>query len=211
MLTVDWYFDFISPFAYLQWVRLQNDYPDLNLRLKPILFAGLLKHWGQLGPAEIPPKRVFTYRQVLWRARQNKVPITMPAVHPFNPLPFLRLALAAQADPAVVDRLFRFLWVEGGDPGDETAFADLAGTLGMPDWQTRIKDPVLKKALVTQTEEAAQAGVFGVPTLLVQGEPFWGEDVTDFAAAVARDPSILYEEGMARAAALPVGIQRKRL
>lgn len=52
----DWYFDFISPFAYLQFVRL-GELAGARLRLRPVLFAGLLQHWGQLGPAEIPAKR----------------------------------------------------------------------------------------------------------------------------------------------------------
>ena len=88
----DWYFDFISPFAYLQWMVLRRDHADLDINPKPLLFAGLLKHWGQLGPAELPGKRVHTYRLVLWQARQMGIALRFPPAHPFNPLPALRLA-----------------------------------------------------------------------------------------------------------------------
>ena len=72
--------------------------PELRSRYRPVLFAGLLKHHGQLGPAEIAPKRDWTYRQVLWLAHAHGIPLQMPAAHPFNPLALLRLALACGQD-----------------------------------------------------------------------------------------------------------------
>jgi 2-hydroxychromene-2-carboxylate isomerase len=61
--TITWYFDFISPFAYLQQARF-NDFPkEIEIQAKPLLFAGLLSHWEHKGPAEIPAKRIFTYQR----------------------------------------------------------------------------------------------------------------------------------------------------
>ena len=94
-----WYFDFISPFAYLQWRRLRSDHADIALNPKPVLLAAILNHVGQLGPAEIPQKRRHTYRIVLWQARQAGIPLRFPPAHPFNPLPALRLCLAAPDRP----------------------------------------------------------------------------------------------------------------
>src|SRR5262245_8515372 len=120
---IDWYFDFVSPFAWLQAERLAREAPGLALACKPVLFAGLLDHWGQLGPAEIEPKRAFTYRYVVWRATRLGLTVKVPPVHPFNPLRLLRLAIVLGAEQALVLRLFRFVWSEGSDPDDPQAWS----------------------------------------------------------------------------------------
>ena len=75
---VDWYFDFISPYAYLQSLRLPSIATRATIRPVPILFAAVLDHAGQKGPAEIPMKRAFTYRFVSWQAEQAGVPLRFP-------------------------------------------------------------------------------------------------------------------------------------
>ena len=110
---VDWYFDFISPFAYLQWQKLRSEASHITITPYPLLFAGLLSHWDNKGPVEIPPKRGWTYAHCLWIAKREGIPLRLPSAHPFNPLPLLRLSIAAGATPDVVDRLFHFVWQEG--------------------------------------------------------------------------------------------------
>jgi hypothetical protein len=95
MSQADWYFDFISPYAYLGLMRLRELPQDLEIRYRPVLFAGLLNHWEQKGPAEIAPKRSWTYRSCTWWASAHGIPFRFPAAHPFNSLPYLRLAIAA--------------------------------------------------------------------------------------------------------------------
>ena len=95
MTKATWYFDFISPFAYLQLVQFPKLPNDLEITTVPVLFSALLKHWGQLGPAEIPPKRQFVYRFFQWNADRLNIPFTMPPRHPYNPMPSLRLCVAA--------------------------------------------------------------------------------------------------------------------
>ena len=92
--TADWYFDFISPFAYLQWQAVRR-LPGIVPVCRPVLLAGLLSHHGHKGPAEIPSKRLFTYRHAQWRADRAGIPMTFPPAHPFNPLAALRLCIAA--------------------------------------------------------------------------------------------------------------------
>ena len=111
--AIDWYFDFISPYAYLQWQRLRREAPQLALNPKPVLFAGLLSHWDHKGPAEITPKRSWTYAHCLWIAQRHDIPMQLPSAHPFNPLPLLRLALALDSTEEVVDRLFAYVWRQG--------------------------------------------------------------------------------------------------
>ena len=96
MKHLTFWFDVISPYAYLAFERLPQALEGLSCRVhyQPVLFAGLLGHWGQKGPAEIEPKRAWTFRQVAWLAHRHRVALQTPAQHPFNPLALLRLASA---------------------------------------------------------------------------------------------------------------------
>ena len=165
MATVDWYFDFISPFAYLQSEQLALLGPKTRIRYRPVLFAGLLAANAHKGPAEIPRKRVFTYRFVVWQAKRLRIPFKMPHEHPFNPLPLLRLAIACDCAPEAVHRIFRFVWRDGRLPDLPIEWAELVHDLRLPDAERRIADPEVKAALRRNTDEAIARGVFGVPTL----------------------------------------------
>ncbi len=205
---LDWYFDFISPFAYLQWRRLRRDHPEVALNPKPLLFAAILNHVGQLGPAEIPQKRRHTYRIVLWQARAAGIPLHFPPAHPFNPLPALRLCLAAPDRMQAIDGIFAHIWEHGRLADSIEALADVAASLGIDDPAAIARDEV-KRELLANGEEAMALGVFGVPTLRVRDELFWGNDATELALAFARDPGTLDAE-MRRVDAIPEAIQRIR-
>ena len=206
---LDWYFDFISPFAYLQWRRLRRDHPQVALTPKPLLFAAILNHVGQLGPAEIPQKRRHTYRIVLWQARELGIPLHFPPAHPFNPLPALRLCLAAPDRIAAIDAIFAHLWERGLQGDSVESLAGVAGSLGIDDPAAAIARDEVKRELLANGEEAIALGVFGVPTLRVRDELFWGNDATELALAYVRDPATLDTE-MRRVDAIPEAIQRRR-
>jgi 2-hydroxychromene-2-carboxylate isomerase len=184
-----WYFDFISPYSYLQFADLPELRATFEIRLRPILLAGLLAHWGQLGPAEIPPKRSFTYRQVRWLARRRGLPLTLPQAHPFNPLPLLRLAIHLNVSDEIVQRLFAFVWRDGKIPDDKGAWNQLVSELGISDAERAIADEAVKRELRMNTEAAIAGGVFGVPTLVVDDMLFWGSDSTRMALDYAADPA----------------------
>jgi len=206
---LDWYFDFISPFAYLQWRRLRRDHADVTLNPKPVLFAAILNHVGQLGPAEIPQKRRHTYRIVLWQARQAGIPLRFPPAHPFNPLPALRLCLAAPDRHAAIDAIFAYLWEHGGKGDSIEALADVARELGIDDPAAAIARDEVKRELLANGEEAMRLGVFGVPTLKVRDELFWGFDATELALAYRDDEGALDAE-MRRVDAIPEAVQRRK-
>ena len=209
MTTADWYFDFISPFAYLQSEQLSLLGPRVRVRFRPVLFAGLLAAHAHKGPAEITRKRIFTYRFVVWQARRLGIPLKLPPEHPFNPLPLLRLAIACDCAPAVVHAIFRFVWRDGRLPDLPIEWAELVNQVGLPDADRRIADSEVKAALRRNTDEAIARGVFGVPTLTIGEELFWGVDATqmaaDYVAAGCRWTDPEYE----RAATLPVGATRR--
>jgi len=204
MAKLQWYFDYVSPFAYLQWAHQLPRLEQGDIEYKPLLFAGLLKHWGHKGPAEIPGKRRFTYRYTAWHAERLGVAFTMPAAHPFNPLPLLRLSIARDNDPRVVERLFRFVWQEGHIPDDAAAWAGLTGELGATG--AELGDPSVKQRLRDNGEEAIAQGVFGVPTLVARGEIFWGLDGFHFLQACLDDPGILDRPALRAVDAVPSGV-----
>ena len=206
---LDWYFDVISPFAYLQWRRLRRDHAGVALNPKPVLFAAILNHVGQLGPAEIPQKRRHTYRIVLWQARQAGVPLHFPPAHPFNPLPALRLCLAALDRIAAIDAVFAHIWEHGRAADSIEALADVARELGIDHPAAAIGRDEVKRELLANGEEAMRLGVFGVPTLKVRDELFWGNDATELALAYANDAATLDAE-MRRVDAIPEAVQRRK-
>ncbi len=206
----DWYFDFISPFAYLQWRRLRRDFPDLAARLepKPVLLAGLLNHWGQLGPAELPGKRRHTYRMVLWQAREAGIALSFPPAHPFNPLPALRLCLAASDRVAAVDAIFRHLWEDGRSGDSAEALAPVAQALGIADIAAAIADPAVKQELAENSVAAIALDIFGVPTTVIDGQLFWGNDATGMILAYLRDRTLFDDEQMRRVDTIPAAVHR---
>jgi 2-hydroxychromene-2-carboxylate isomerase len=209
-IKVCWVFDVISPFAYLAFPRLRELPAHARLELVPVLLAGLLQHHGQLGPAEIPSKRRFTYRFVLWRARQLGMPLRMPPAHPFNPLAALRLIVAAGGDlraaGAVLDAVFR----DGLDVSDPQVIAGLARGLGIADPQAALADPAVKQRLRENGEWAIARGVFGVPTFVIGNELFWGHDAVDMALDYLNHPRAFKDAAMQAADTLPIGIARTR-
>jgi 2-hydroxychromene-2-carboxylate isomerase len=209
MPSADWYFDFVSPFAYLQSEQLTTLAPRVAVRYRPVLFAGLLEATGQKGPAEIAAKRAFTYRFVVWQAKRLGIPLKFPPEHPFNPLPLLRLALACDCDPRAVQRIFRFVWRDGRLPDLPIEWADLTDELGVRDGATLIASAEIKDALRRNTDEAISRGVFGVPTLAIGDDIFWGADATAMAADYVAAGCRFDDPEYARVAQLPVGAARR--
>jgi 2-hydroxychromene-2-carboxylate isomerase len=181
--TVDFCFDYLSPYAYLASLEI----PELcrrtgaELRMRPVLFAGLLDHWGQRGPAEIPPKGRHGFRECLRHALSRGIPLRSPRHHPFRPLTSLRVSLAevsGKDQPLAIRTLFTLGWARGGDLGSDaeiSAALDAAGLDGRALLE-RAARPDAKARLREETEAAIARGVFGIPTMLVGDELFWGLD-----------------------------------
>ncbi|HEV3241563.1 MAG TPA: 2-hydroxychromene-2-carboxylate isomerase [Casimicrobiaceae bacterium] len=208
MPSADWYFDFVSPFSYLQCEQLPRLERTIRVRYRPILFAALLKAHNHRGPAEIPAKRRFTYRFVVWEARRLGIGLKFPAAHPFNPLPLLRLAIAADCAPEAIRAIFRFVWRDGRLGDLPIEWAELIAGLGMADASARIATAEVKDALRRNTDEAIARGVFGVPTLAIGEELFWGADATAMAANYVANGCRYTDPEMIRVASLPVGAER---
>ena len=207
-----WYFDFASPFAYLQFERFDTLPRSLAIDLKPIVLGAILAHLKTQGPAETPHKRIFTYRMAQFRAEQDGIAFRMPPVHPFHPIRVLRLAVALGATHDVVRTIFRFIWAEGRDVTDAQGGQDLCERLGLPadDAIARAEAPETKAALRTNTETAIAAGIFGVPTFAYEGELYWGDDATALFRHCLAHPEWLRSPDVARLQQVTIGVQRER-
>jgi len=179
MKHITFYLDFISPYAYLAFEKLPEALmgQSYSVTYKPVLLGALLKHHGQLGPAEIAGKREWTYRQVLWLAHTHGIELQLPASHPFNPLPLLRLAVACNAQGLpnryVCETLFKHVWQGGAEATNAQRFQ--AVTQQLAPQRAPASDEV-KAQLKAHTDAAIAAGFFGVPTLAVDDKLFWGFD-----------------------------------
>ncbi|MEO8672003.1 MAG: 2-hydroxychromene-2-carboxylate isomerase [Tahibacter sp.] len=209
-MRATWYFDFISPFAYLQLGKILSLNERLPVEPVPILFAGVLDALGQRGPAEIPGKRLFTYRLVQWQAAQAGIPLRFPPTHPFNPLPALRLCIAAGGAWDVVRTIFAHLWRDGCAGDSPEALTRLAASLIPGDTTVALAQQSVKDVLRRNTQRALDAQVFGVPTLQVDGTLFWGNDASAMALDYVNNTALFTSEDYRYLEQLPVGIARNR-
>jgi 2-hydroxychromene-2-carboxylate isomerase len=178
------YFDFISPYAYLAWTQIHAlaARHGQSVEPVPVLFAALLNAHGHKGPAEIPAKRAYLARDVCRKAHHLGLPpVVPPPSHPFNPLLALRAACyPLPADPRrrLIDTLYAATWAGGGGVETEDAVGAACARAGLdaaPILEFTRSDAA-KAALRNYTEAALAAGLFGVPTVVVDGELFWGTD-----------------------------------
>jgi 2-hydroxychromene-2-carboxylate isomerase len=165
----------------LAWCRLGDFARDHHLRVevKPTLLAALLNHLGHKGPGEIPPKRVYLFKDCLRGAAQLGVPFVPAHSHPFNPLSALRATLLDMDEKTrlgLVSRLFDATWAQSRDVGSPEVVAEICAEAGVPDALERIVDPEIKRRLLDASSEAIELGIFGVPTMIVDSELFWGTD-----------------------------------
>jgi 2-hydroxychromene-2-carboxylate isomerase len=175
MQRIVFHFDVLSPYAYLAFEHLPQALEGCSYEVeyRPVLFAALLQRHAHKGPAEIEPKRAWTFRHIHWLAAQLGIPCDTPAQHPFNPIGLLRLIVACGTNRRVVEAVFRHVWRGGADANDPQRLAALAAQLAPA------RDPAsdeVKAELRTLTDAAVAAGLFGVPTFELDGRHFWGLD-----------------------------------
>jgi 2-hydroxychromene-2-carboxylate isomerase len=185
--VIRFYFDYISPNAYLAWTQLPALAERNGCRIEPVpvLFAGLLEAHRQLGPAEVPPKMRWMWKNIARKAALMGVPLNAPAFHPFNPLLALRvssLPLQANEKLALIDAIFGAVWVRAIHIAEPVVVENVASEAGL-DGAALIAQASLaecKAQLRRQTDQAITDGVFGVPTMAVGNELFWGYDDLPF-------------------------------
>jgi 2-hydroxychromene-2-carboxylate isomerase len=214
---IRFYFDFISHNAYLAWHKLPEiaQRENCEIKLIPVLFAGLLNAHGQLGPAEILPKVRWMAKDVIRKAKLLGIPMNPPASHPFNPLLPLRVSCLPMPERdrmKLVDALFKATWAESLDVGSVDVVSRIATGIGLdgPALVAHAKDQENKERLILQTDEAIEAGVFGVPTMIVDGELFWGYDNLPFLELFLKGQDPITDEDMSGWLEVKPSAQRRR-
>jgi 2-hydroxychromene-2-carboxylate isomerase len=208
MKTFTFWFDVVSPYAYLAFEHLPQALEGCSYAVdyRPVLFAGLLNQWGQKGPAEIEPKRAWTYRHVSWLAHAHGIELALPAQHPFNPLALQRLAVACGPNRRVVEALFRHVWRGGADANDPERLATLTAALAPA---RDAGSDAVKAELRAHTDAAVAAGVFGVPTIQLDGRLLWGFDALPMVAAALKGDAWFDGPSWDDAARARPGVQRR--
>jgi 2-hydroxychromene-2-carboxylate isomerase len=209
-MQATWYFDFISPFSYLQLERVRHWRSRIDITPVPVAFGAILNHLGSVGPAEIPGRREFTYRFVQWQAERAGIPLRFPAAHPFNPLAALRLCIAAGNGWPAVEAIFAHLWRDGQAGTSAAELTGVAHALGVENVENTINSDDVKARLRANTDAALAVGVFGVPTLRVGHELFWGNDASDMVEEWLANPQRFEGDEYRRIATLPLAVQRRR-
>ena len=189
MATVEFYFDFGSPAAYLAYTQLPHVCADTGATLvwKPMLLGGVFQATGNRSPAEIPAKRPYMNTDLKRFADRYGVPFMHNPHFPINTLLLMRGATGLQMhQPArfadYVAAMYRAMWVDGRDMNDaatvgavlQAAGFDPGAVLALAARQD------VKDQLKAATQEAVARGVFGAPTMFVGDQMFWGQDRLDF-------------------------------
>ncbi|CAM3998329.1 2-hydroxychromene-2-carboxylate isomerase [Corallococcus sp. ZKHCc1 1396] len=208
--------DYLSPYAYLAWLRM----PALaarhgrTLEPVPVLLAGLLNAVGSIGPAEIPAKRVYVFKQTFRIAHEQGAPFTPPPSHPFNPLLSLRVTAAVddvEARTRLATALYAAAWGEGRGietPEQVGAVLQQAG-FDAQALLARAASPEVKDRVRRNTDEALAQGTFGVPSVLVDGEMFWGVDSLGHLERFLEGRDPLTPDALARWQHLPSTASRR--
>lgn len=212
---VEFCFDLISPYSWLALARAEAfaEEHDVRWLLRPVVYGAILDATGLVGPGEQRSKRRAMAADVARLAHGAGLRFTGPPAHPFRSLEALRTVCLFASDPRVL-LLSRALagacWEDGRDLTDVGVLTDIVGQVGLDaaDLATRIGAPAIKAQLRSNTERAIAAGVFGVPTFLVDGQLFWGQDRLSMLAdhLAGRLPSV--DAAVAAFDARPRGIDR---
>jgi 2-hydroxychromene-2-carboxylate isomerase len=191
MATLEFFYDFVSPYSYLAATRVEElaRRTGAALRFRPFLLGGVLKATGNHAPIETVAKGRHMWVDLERWARRLQVPFRRPETFPVSTVLALRTALAAEEAGGLVPfthAVYRAYWAEGRDIASPEVLADVASRAGLDGKALVARAPELKAALAAQTQEAVDRGSFGAPTFLVGPELFIGNDRLDFVEEALR-------------------------
>lgn len=177
MVTVEFLFDYASPFSFLASASLGAKLPNVEIDYRPVYLRGMESF--ATGIPFSPAKLSYLIVDLRRCAAELGLELRVPTTFPVNGLYALRGAIAAQRAgrfAAYHQAIFEATWQRGRDISQKESVAALATELGLPEVAGALDDPSIKEELRTATEAATKRGVFGVPTFFVGAEMFWGHD-----------------------------------
>lgn len=198
------YYDIVSPFAYLYIKQRHRLEDQLDIKPIPILLGGLLRSTENKGPGEVAAKRPHTYQFCVWQAEKLGIPFRFPEHHPFMTIAAQRLLVEQDADWSMVGHAFDYVWVEGKDPN--LSWPEFCTYLGLPGDTSKPDNAEVKAQLIANTNQAKSDGAFGVPALVVNQQCFWGVDTIDWVLDYLARPGMFTEAPYAYAGSVPNGL-----
>lgn len=187
--TVEFFFDFGSPTSYLAWTQLPKLAAEAGAHVvwRPMLLGGVFKATGNASPVTVPAKGRWMFDDMARWARRYGVTLAMNPHFPINTLTLMRGAAGLQLRrpndfERYVDTVYRAMWHTPCNMGDPAVMAQVLQRAGfdVDDLLALVNDPEVKARLAANTEEAVARGVFGAPTMFVDGQMFFGQDRLDF-------------------------------
>jgi 2-hydroxychromene-2-carboxylate isomerase len=182
------YYDILSPFTYFYLKLREPLEKDLNLIPVPVFLAGLLRAQNNRGPAEIPTKREYAYKHCVWFAKHHHIAFKFPPRHPFSSAAAQRLLLQMNASLSVVEKAFDFVWRYGNDPDQQ--WSEFCVAIGCPADTPKPQDEQIKQHLMQNTNEAASHQIFGLPTVRLENQIFWGCESIPWLMEFIKNPSM---------------------
>ena len=174
-MEAHWYFDFSTPFSYLQLGKVREWRSRLRVTPVPISTRALLRYQHDVRPDASGMSESAT-RFIKWRAKTAGIALNFPSEYPFNAVAALRLCIAAGSTWPAVEEIFGHIWRDGRNAASTADLADVGISLGLTDVDAAIKSADTGTQLRLNTESAIAIGVRGAPCMRVGSELFWGSD-----------------------------------
>jgi len=182
---INFYFDFISPYTYLAYKKIQSLPTDIKINYKPVLLGGLHNLQGITAPAFIKPKLKHMMNDCLLISKKNNFDFKWNSKFPINSLNIMRgyFSISSSNQAKYIETLFDAYWRDDLDISKEEILIPILEQCRIDKdiFFKTIKDPVIKEKLKDATKNAHEKDIFGAPTFIVNNKIFWGQDRLGFA------------------------------
>ena len=185
--SLDFYFDFISPYSYLAFKKLEslNSNKKINVNFKPMLLGGLHKLGGIIAPAFNERKLKNMKNDCELIAIKNNIDFEWNKKFPIDSLHLMRgyLVISDDLKKKFFEICFEAYWKDNKDISSEKNIENILDLIGVnkKEFLKNIKNNIIKEMLKKMTNEAFENDIFGAPTFVVNNKIFWGQDRLDYA------------------------------
>ena len=183
--TIDFYFDFISPYTYIGHKRIEKEGNGINFNYKPILLGGLHKLWNITPQAYIEPKKQFMIMDCEMVSKKFKIDFIFNSKFPLNTIKLMRGCLILENDQLkkYIQLVFDAYWKNNEDITSNKVLSKILTQIGInfEEFSKKIEENEIKEKLKNFTNDAFKKNIFGAPTYVVNNKNFWGQDRFDYA------------------------------
>ena len=183
--TIDFYFDFISPYTYIGHKRIEKEGNGINFNYKPILLGGLHKLWNITPQAYIEPKKQFMIMDCEMVSKKFKIDFIFNSKFPLNTIKLMRGCLILENDQLkkYIELVFDAYWKNNEDVTDNKVLSKILNQIDikLEEFIEKIEKNDIKEKLKELTSDAFKKKIFGAPTFVINNKNFWGQDRLEYA------------------------------